>query len=166
MLSPRIFKRIDVASVPHGHTFYHQFFLEQFAYKMWNSTVPFSSGPVIIAEPSNEEYDYWSIAQRVEGTLRYYMKPSKLIVFERDIHNIAKSHILTRGWLNVSEESNNAVLLMERIDWPLDQKYMTSINNASWRPDEWDRLLAAQKLEQTIDTYGTIHGDVQIKYLQ
>ena len=157
MLSQRVFRRSEIASLHHGTTLYHPFFLEQFAYKMWNNSVPFASGPAIIAEPSKEEYDYWAIAQRIECALCYYMKPHNLIVFEHGVHNTKKSHILTRGWLNASHRSNNAILLMERIDWPLDQKYMTAINNASWMPDDWDSLVGTKELQQTIAADGAVH---------
>jgi hypothetical protein len=154
MLSvPRTFKRLDISptSYLNNCSGYYPFFLEQFAYKIWNNKLPFASGPAIIAEPSNNEYRHWEIAKEIERCLHYYMKPYNMLVYvDNDIHNTKKSHILTRGWLNITQKENNAIVIMERINLPEDKKYMIAINNSAWRPNNWNNLKKSTNLEQNI----------------
>jgi hypothetical protein len=147
MFGPRTFKRLDIAYNSERH---QKFFLEQFAYYQWNNKLPFTSGPAIMAEPSQDLYDYWSIASQTERSLRYYMKPHTIKVFGNEIDNITKSHLLVRGWLNATKESNNALILMERINYPQEKDYMVAINNSEWRPTDWEEIEHANELTQTL----------------
>lgn len=147
MFAPRTFKRLDIAYNSHR---YQKFFLERFAYYQWNNTLPFTSGPAVMAEASNDEYDYWKMATDIECTLRYFIKPHKIRVFGNEIDNIAKSHLIVRGWLNATKESNNALILMERINYPQEKDYMVAINNSEWRPTDWKEIEYATQLQQTL----------------
>jgi hypothetical protein len=147
MFAPRTFKRLDIAYNSERH---QKFFLEKFAYYQWNNKLPFTSGPAMMAEPSQDLYDYWSIASQTERSLRYFMKPHKILVFGNEIDNITKSHLLVRGWLNATRESNNALILMERINYPQEKDYMVAINNSNWRPADWAQIEDATELKQTL----------------
>jgi hypothetical protein len=147
MFAPRTFKRLNIAYNSERH---QKFFLEKFAYYQWNNKLPFTSGPAIMAEPSQDLYDYWSIASQIECSLRYYMKPHKILVFGNEIDNITKSHLLVRGWLNATKESNNALILMERIDFPKEKDYMVAINNSEWRPMNLTQIEDAAEIKQTL----------------
>ena len=150
----RIFERIHIAKC--GSTTFHPFFIERFAYKLWNNRSPFLSGPSIIAEPSVKEYGFWTISQTIDNSLRYFMKPHKVLTFAtHDIMDTNRSHILTRAWLNATEESNTAVLLMERIRLPEDTQYMEAINNTTWQPDNIDDLENAKELHQSLTLVDT-----------
>jgi hypothetical protein len=147
MFVPRTFKRLNIA---YNSDRYQTFFLEKFAYYQWNNKLPFTSGPAIMAEPSSDFYDYWKMAQSIESTLRYYIKPYNICVFGNELDNMSKSHLLVRGWLDATKESNNALILMERINYPQENDYMVAINNSEWRPTNWLQIEDATQLQQAL----------------
>ena len=154
VLYPRVFKRLDISHSSSLKT--HYYYLEKMAYLQHNNnTVPFVSGPLICTNDGSEEYSYWNIAQRIENSLKYYMKPYKMCVFGGDdIKNRDKPLILSRVWLNSNKDINNILILMERITFNDNTintyKYITAINNRSWQPLNWSEVENTTNIRQTI----------------
>lgn len=148
MFAPRTYKRLAIAGNPHMH--YDSFFLTALAYNQWSIKPPFSVGPKMCAYAAPEEYSYWSIAENINNTLRFFMKPHKIAIFGHDVKNLSKSQLLVRGWFQCTHESNNLLLIMERYEHKTDSKYWVGINNSSWRIQGWPQIENAQQMHQLL----------------
>jgi hypothetical protein len=149
-LSARVFKRLDIAYNSHK---LNEFFLEQLAHAQWKNKAPFIHGPFMEVKENKEEYGYWDLANNIEHSLRYYMKPHRIIVFGNDINNTLKPYILTRCWLNATHHENRALVFMERIQSVHDlysDNYWRAINNNSWVPTHWSKIQSATQITQSL----------------
>ena len=150
MFAHRIYKRLDIAY--NGHKI-HEFLLERMAYPQWHNNQPFISGPNICVE-LNRLYNYWNVANQIEYSLRYFMKPHTIHVFGSDVDNLDNPSLLVRTWLNAKEDSNNVLVTMESMKSPIggsnELRYMEAINNRSWQPDNWNDIANASALHQTL----------------
>jgi hypothetical protein len=144
------FKRLDIQF---NSFTYHPFFLERMAYNQWNNKLPFVSGPFIQVETANDEYKYWSLAGDINESLKYFMKPHRIVVFgDSTIKNRKFPHIMSRVWLNAQPNINLCCVFMERINTnqESDRKYITAINNSSWRPVKFSDYELKKELQQEV----------------
>jgi len=149
-IKPRVFRRLEVA---YNSSRPHDFFLDKLAYSQWNNNRPFITGPFMIAETANDTYDYWRIAGEIEHSLKYFMKPYKIGIFGNNVKDITQSNLLVRVYLQGEENSNNVLVLMERINLKKDRdamNYMVAINNRSWQPNNLDIIKNVSKIRQTL----------------
>jgi hypothetical protein len=149
-LPSRIFKRFDIA---YNSQKFNPFFLERMAYAQWNNTAPFIRGPFIQGQQEKDEYGYWGVAGEIEHSLRYFMKPHKIIVFGNDVKNTENPYLLTRCWLHATQQENRALVFMERVKFthPLHlHHYTTAINNNSWLPTDWNAIESATEITQEL----------------
>ena len=101
-----------------------------------------------------DRYGYWGLAGKIDHGMRYFMKPHSIVVFGCDIHDYEeKPALLTRCWLNATPAKNNVLVCMERLP-SLDplyiQKYWVAINNNSWLPKNWNDIVKADSMIQTL----------------
>jgi hypothetical protein len=154
LLRPRIFKKLEIARLGFGEFSYNKHVLDQFAYYQWNNSSPFVSGPFMFTEKAPEEYTYWGIAQDIEQSMKYFMKPYNIHVFGENEKDVKQGDLLIRGWLNSTKDINNALVLMERVDIEKNKKdvleYMYAINNRSWQPKNWSEIEKSNTMTQTL----------------
>jgi len=152
----RTFKKLNIAYNSYA---FEPFFLERMAYAQWNNKTKHKiiSGPFIQFKTAKNKYNYWGVANKIEHSLHYYMKPHKMFVFGNDVDNINKSYLLTRVWRQCLENVNLCLVLMERVEYKNDRDYLIAINNTSWQPDwqcSWEKKFSC--LENTNELHQEI----------
>lgn len=142
----KLFKRLEF--VPGLRP--HPFFLERMTYLQMQNDSDFKSGPMITAEPANDEYNYWSALSQIAHAMCYFMLPCDMIAFGHNEKDTTKSHLLTRAWLQHETGAPNRVIVtVERMNYADISPYMNQINNKPiWSTDSWNTR--AKSLTQTL----------------
>ena len=148
IFAKRVFHSLHVARTGNAPDLFHanHFLLDRFAYIQLNALndqrTSFDQGPFIEAVTAKEEFSYWGIAQSIENTLKYSLRPYEIQFYgDEDLQSTALPHILTRTWLSHAGGTNRVLAILERVDCrdPATYKYMVEINNNSWRPPaDWN----------------------------
>lgn len=144
----RIFHSLQVARTGNAPELFqsNHFLLDRLAYVQLNALndqrTSFDQGPFIEAVTAKEEFSYWRIAQSIENTLKYSLRPYEIQFYgDVELQSTALPHILTRTWLSHTSGTNRMLAILERVDCrdSATYKYMVDINNNSWRPPaDWD----------------------------
>lgn len=159
----RVFHSLQVARTGNAPDLFqsNHFLLDRFVYVQLNALndqrTSFDQGPFIEAVTAKEEFSYWGIAQSIENTLKYSLRPYKIQFYgDAGLQSTALPHILTRTWLSHKNGTNHVLAILERVDYrdSATYKYMVDINNNSWRPSaDWNWERKSATLVQTLSDH-------------
>ena len=143
----RTFKRLEFA--PTG-TQSHPYFLPRLADRQLANKGSFTTGPMMYAHSAKDEYDYWETLQAIDHSMRYFMRPYRIVAFGCNEKDISKNYLLTRIWLQHENEHNSVIATVERVDLALTNEYMTALNYKTALKPTVANIMQAPAIRQTL----------------